>query len=258
LHLKLLKFLGIVAVLIVLVAGLSGCRGQAVLVAGVDINQRPLSYGDSQDNITGFEIDMTTEAAKRAGMTARFVAVNWAQKEKALSSGKVNSLWGEISATPDEEKNVLFTKPYMFNNQVIIVSADSAITSKAELAGKELGVIKNSRAAETLKSDKISAKLAGGGPEYFNDYDTEFLGLESGQIDAVAVDETMGDYYINQNTFDYKILSGTLSSEQYSVGFRRNDSGLRNSIQRALDSMNKDGTSKALSIKWFGKDYTLR
>ena len=241
-----------------LAIALTSCHGASVLVVGVDIKQIPLSYTDGQNTISGFEVDMATEAAKRAGMTVEFVPINWAQKEKSLEDGKVNSLWGEIAITPEEKQNILFTKPYMYNSHVFIISSDSNITSKLDLTGLTVGTIQGSEAAADLVKDSISAQFAGGGPQIFNDSNTIFTALQSGQIDAVAVDETMGEYYINQNTFDYKVLPDKLSTVQYAVGVRRDDGRLRNSLQAALDSMVRDGTSKAISMKWFGKDYTLK
>jgi polar amino acid transport system substrate-binding protein len=254
--LKCLKLICATAAMLGIVLTMSSCRGSSVLVVGVDINQVPLSFRDSNNSVSGFEIDLATEAAKRAGLTVRFVPINWVQREKALNSNEVNSLWGEDTAAPEEKNDILFTKPYMYNNQILIVLSDSNINTKEDLADKTIGVITGSKAADALKGDSITGMLAGGAPQFYDDNKTLFLALEANQIDAVAVDETMGDYYVNQNTVEYKILSGTLSTEQYSIGVRRNDSQLRNSMQKALDSMKKDGTSKSISIKWFNKNYT--
>lgn len=201
---------------------------------------------------------MATEAAKRAGMTVEFVPINWAQKKQALSSGKVNCLWGKLSDTKENEQSLLFTGRYMTNSVILVVSSSSNIANMDGLSGKTVGTIKNSDAAAALLSSSIATKIADGAPQYYSDNNTAFSALESGQIDAVAVDDTMGNYYINQNTFDYKILPDILSSTKYAVGVRRNDSRLRNNLQSSLVSMSKDGTSKAFSMKWFGKDYTLK
>jgi polar amino acid transport system substrate-binding protein len=257
-QLKSCKRLCLILLSLSFVLIMTSCHGENVLVVGVDISQIPLSYRDSQNNITGFEVDMATEAAKRAGMTVEFVPINWAANQKALSSGKVNSLWGKITVTKENQQNILFTKPYMTNSQIFVISSTSKITNADGLAGKVVGTTKGSEADEALAKNSLLAKLSGGAAQYYSDSNTEFMALEAGQIDAVAVDDTMGEYYINQNTFDYKVLPDKLASSQYAVGVRRNDSRLRNSIQTALDSMAKDGTSKALSTKWFGKDYTLK
>ena len=256
--LRKIRFLCLIAAAAGLILALTACHGTTELVVGVDIKQIPLSYRDDQNSIAGFEIDMATEAAKRAGMTVKFVPINWSQRDQALKSGRINSIWGELTVTQQEEKNVLFTKPYMYNSDIFIVSSDSEIKSKQDLAGLSVGTMQGSQAAADIRADAIASKLADGGPLIYNDNGILFVALQSGQIEAVAVDETMGEYYINQNTFDYRVLPDKLRTVRYSVGFRRDDSRLRNSIQTALASMAKDGTSKSLSMKWFGKDYTLK
>lgn len=237
--------------------GMTACRGESVLVAGVDIDQMPLSYRDNDNNIVGFEVDMATEAAKRANMTIKIVPINWNQKEELLKSNKINSLWGKLTGTTVEKSNILMTKPYMKNNQIFMISSDSKIAKKEDLIGKTVGTVISSSASLHFKKDIVSVQLANGEMQPYTDANTLFLALQSGQIDAVAVDETMGEYFLNQNTVDYKVLNATISTEEYSVGVRRNDSRLRNSLQTALSSMAKDGTSKEFSNKWFGKDYTL-
>ena len=255
---RLCRYIFVIILLAGMMLTMTSCRGESVLVAGVDINQVPLSYSDGSNNVVGFEVDMATEAAKRANMTVKIVPINWDQKDKLLKNDKVNSLWGKVTGTPEEKNDILMTKPYMKNNQIFVVSSDSKMASVQDLIGKTVGTVTSSSAAKNFKKDPVSAQLSGGSMQNFTDTNTLFLALQSGQIDAAAVDETMGEYYINQNTIDYKVLNATISSEEYSIGVRRDDSRLRNSLQAALASMAKDGTSRALSIKWFGKDYTLK
>ena len=52
-----------------------------------------------------------------------------------------------------------------------------------------------------------------------------------------------------------QILS-ILSSEEYGIGFKLGNETLRNEVQKALEDMKADGTMKAISEKWFGKDVT--
>lgn len=236
----------------------SGCRGETELVAGIDVSQVPLSFRDSGETLQGFEIDMATEAAKRAGFTVRFVPIDWSRKEQLLREDKVNSLWGTVNAKTESAKDVLLTEPYLSDEQVFVVPAESNIKSKSDLTDMAVGVIKGSEAADVLHKDSIAAKLSDGAPQMFDNFNTMFQALQSNQIDALAVDDTMGEYYISQNLYDYRILSGNLSTEQYAVAVRRNDSRLRNSVEAALTAMKKDGTTKKLSQKWFGKDFTVK
>ena len=47
-----------------------------------------------------------------------------------------------------------------------------------------------------------------------------------------------------------------LAAEEYGVGFKLDNEELRDDVQGALEEMQADGTLKAISEKWFGKDVT--
>jgi len=239
------------------VLSLTACSGQDVIIAGIDQNQVPLSFNDSAGSLSGFEIDLATEAAKRAGLTVTFKHINWNNKVRELRAKNVNSLWGKLTLNDTEKSDMLFTNEYFLNKQIILVLKDSIIKSSGDLQNKSLGALTGSQAASSLKDSDITAKLNGGQITFFDDYDTQFLALDSGQIDAVAMDQTMADYYINAHTIKYKVLSDVLSQEKFVIGFRRNDSKFRNLIQNSLDSMAADGSTERLSTKWFNENLTI-
>lgn len=236
---------------------LASCSRQTVLVAGIDISQVPISY-ESGGDATGFMVDMATEVAKRAGMTVRFVPIDWDDKEKAFASGAVNSVWGELEPGDRDAANMLLTKCYMKNDQDLLVPRKSTIKTKSDLKGCALGAMKGSSAALAFAGDSIASTLEGGALNDYVDFETLFLALDSDQLDAVAVDRTMGDYYMMSHAGQYRLLNQPIDSEQYAVGVRRNDSELRNALQKALDQMAADGTSARLSQKWFGENLTLK
>ena len=56
----------------------------------------------------------------------------------------------------------------------------------------------------------------------------------------------------------YRVLSETLATDQYGVGFRSHDIALGLEVQRIMDGMIEDGTAEAISRKWFGENIILR
>ena len=56
---------------------------------------------------------------------------------------------------------------------------------------------------------------------------------------------------------NYVVLEGELSSEEYGIGFRKDDAALRNEVWKILVDMNKSGEFKTISEKWFGEDVTF-
>ena len=61
---------------------------------------------------------------------------------------------------------------------------------------------------------------------------------------------------INRSGKAFRILSESLSKEEYGIGFRKGDVALRDGVQNALSQMAKDGTLATIATKWFGADIT--
>jgi polar amino acid transport system substrate-binding protein len=145
-----------------------------------------------------------------------------------------------------------FTTPYLENDQVIVVKKDSAIKTKADLAGKNVGVQKGSSAFDAFTADPISQQAAA-----LNEYPENVSALNDlgiGRIDAVVVDSIVARYYITSESAEFVILSESLSPELYGVGIKKGNTELLTQVQDAMDAMVADGTAATISTKWFGED----
>lgn len=255
---KRFKFVSLLLSGLLALSLLTSCSKQSTLVVGIDQNFPPMGFQNQDGKIVGFDIDMATEAAARLGMDVKFRPIDWSQKEKILLEKRVDVIWNGLTVTEERKKNILFTRPYMQNTQEFVVKQDSPVKSKSDLYGKLLGLQHGSSAETALAKDSIGSFLQNGAPVATENNMVAFMDLDAGRIDAVAVDSVMADYYIAQYPGKYRVLPETLCTEQFAVGFRRNDSQLRNNIQSVLDAMYKDGTSAKFSKKWFGKDVVLK
>ncbi|GAB4267936.1 amino acid ABC transporter substrate-binding protein [Thermincola ferriacetica] len=228
-------------------------KGEFVL--GLDENFPPMGFRDEKGEIVGFDVDVAKEVTSRLGVKLKLQPINWDAKEQELNTGNIDAIWNGFTITEDRKQNVLFSKPYMKNRQVIIVMNNSNYTNLADLAGKKLGLQAGSSAADALAGAKdFKAKL--GEVVEFDDNMTALMDLEKGGIDAVLMDEIVARYYITMKNKGYKVLDEALASEEYGIGFRKNDKQLMEKIQETLEAMAKDGKLAEISTKWFGKDIT--
>jgi len=138
-----------------------------------------------------------------------------------------------------------------------VVLADSDIKTLDDLAGKKVAVQEGSSAQSLLEEEKAELldtfeELVG-----FKDYVTALLDVDSGQVDALAVDLVVADYYLSKKPGEYVILDETLAPEQYGIGFRKTDQAFHDAVMEAFDKMKEDGSSAEISNEWFGRDVTL-
>ena len=89
------------------------------------------------------------------------------------------------------------------------------------------------------------------------DYNTGFLELRQGTVDAVVVDVGVGNYQIANTEGDYVILSEPVSVEQYAVGFYLGNEALRDAVNEQLLAMAEDGTMMSIAEKYVDKGLSL-
>lgn len=224
------------------------------IVVGLDDDFPPMGFRDENNNLIGFDIDLAREAAKRANLNVEFKPIDWSAKEAELNSGRVDALWNGLTITDARKENVLFSEPYMINHQIVVVRPNSNIQTKADLAGKIIGLQNGSSALDAVNADPIHEKFAE--LNQYADNVTALIDLTNKRLDAVVVDGVVGRYYVTKKPDEYVIIEDNFGQEKYGVGFKKDNVELQQKIQHALDAMQSDGTMAKISNKWFGADVT--
>lgn len=224
------------------------------LIVGFDQDFPPMGFVGDNGEYTGFDLDLAKEVASRLGLEYKAQPVAWDSKDMELESGNIDCIWNGFTITGRED-DYIWTTPYMANKQVFVVANDSDIKSQADLAGKVVEVQADSSAEAALKENQDLANTFG---QLLTtpDYNTAFMDLEQGAVDAVAMDVIVAGYQIKQRNADFKILDDSLSEEEYGVGFKKGNTELRDKVQGALEEMAADGTLAKISDEWFGEDVT--
>lgn len=255
------RFLAVLlaAISVASVLSLSSCKSASsgdVLKVGMDDTYPPMEFKDtSTSKDVGFDVDLATEIAKRLNKKVQFETTAWDGIFSALDSKKFDCMISGVSMTPEREEKYAFTKPYIANAQMIVVKkGDSSIKSQKDLVGKKVGCQVSTTA--NISADKLLKKGLKFDLLTYDQIIQTFMALKSGKIQAVVVDEVVGDYYISKSPNEYQEASVKLTNEPIGIAFRKSDTALRDKVQKAIDEMVKDGTMKKISEKWFGKDLT--
>ena len=233
-------------------ASTGGNAAASKIVVGLDDNFPPMGFRDEKNELVGFDIDLAKEAAKRLGADVEFKPIDWNAKEAELNGKRVDALWNGLTITEKRKENIAFTAPYLENRQIVVTTAASPIKTKADLAGKVVGLQEGSSAVDAVEADpsgKTFKEL-----KKFADNVAALMDLSAGRLDAIVVDEIVGRYYISKKPNEYKVLDENFGTEEYGVGVRKDDTELLAKLQKAMDEMKKDGAAARISNQWFGKD----
>ena len=153
------------------------------------------------------------------------------------------------------EDQYTWTTPYVDNSQVVIVKKGSGIQKLADLKGKILVVQADSSALAALtggdatkenKAIRKSLKEL----QQVADYNSAFMNLESGMVDAIAMDIGVASYQLSAKKDQFEMLDERLSSEEYGIGFKKGNTELCDKVNEGLQQVLADGTFDKLAEKY--------
>lgn len=222
---------------------------------GFDQDFPPMGFVDEKTGeYTGFDLALAAEVAKRLGLEVKYQPIAWDSKDMELSSGTIDCIWNGFTMNGRED-DYTWSEPYMKNDQVFVVKADSGIKSSKDLAGKIVDVQTDSSAQAALNDNKTLSDTFGQ-LIVVDNYNSAFMELESGAVDAIAMDNTVASYQISKRGANFVVLDESIAAEEYGIGFKKGNTELRDKVQNTLEEMTKDGTMAKISEEWFGKDIT--
>lgn len=235
----------------------SGCAKKSdALVVGVDDQFAPMGFRDENNNLVGFDIDLAKAVGEKMGRKVEIQAINWNNKISELNGGSVDLIWNGFTITDERKEKVLFTKPYLANEQILVVKADNtSIKSINDLEGKKVVLQADSTALEAFEKTEVSKKVK---PTQVKDNVTALMEIKNGTSDAIVIDSVVADYYMKKDPDTYKKVGDALAPEEYGVGVKLGNTELLDELQKAMDECIADGTAAKISQEWFGEDKLLK
>lgn len=220
----------------------------STLTVGFDQSYPPYGYVGDDGEYTGFDLDLAAEVAKRNGGDLELEPIDWDAKDTLLNSGAISCIWNGFTME-NREDDYTFSAPYVLNKQVVVVRADSGIGSLEDLAGKTVLTQVDSAAEAVLNGDKADLTATFASLDTISDYNTAFMQLESGAVDAVACDLSIAQYQLAGKDI-YVQLDEELSKENYAVGFKKGNQALADAVTATLKDMTDDGFIEQLCEKY--------
>lgn len=168
---------------------------KGTFILGLDPAFPPMGYTDeTSGDLVGFDIDLAREVCARLGVELVLQPIDWGAKEMELAGKNIDCIWNGFSINDERIAALTLSKPYLANAQIIMVPEGSSIKTKADLAGKTIGLQAGSSAYEAVMADAISAQI--GKVEEYADNLSAFMDLKAGRIDAFVVDRVVGEYML--------------------------------------------------------------
>ncbi len=215
----------------------------------------PTSFHDTDsgsDKLTGYEVEVVREAAKRLGLKVEFKEMGIDGMLTAVNSGQVDAAANDIDVTKDREKKFAFSTPYKYSYGTAIVRKDdlSGIKTFTDLKGK-----KAAGAATTVYMD-VARKYGAKEVIYDNATNEQYLkDVANGRTDVI-----LNDYYLQTLALAaFPDLNITIHPNikympnKQALVMKKSNAALQKKMNETLKDMGKDGTLAKLSKQFFNK-----
>ncbi|MDM5330377.1 amino acid ABC transporter substrate-binding protein [Neobacillus sp. CF12] len=228
---------------------LAKVKDDGKLLIGTEGTYAPFTFHDESGNLTGFDVEIATEVAKRLGVDPEFKETQWDAIFAGLDAKRFDMIANQVGIRPDRQEKYDFSDPY-------IKSAAVLITHKDNDKIKAFEDIKGLNAAQSLTSNygdmakKYGANLVG--VEGF----TQSVELLASKRVDVTINDRISylDYTKQRPDAPIKVVATSEEASASGLMFRKDSDTLVTEVNKALSAMIEDGTYTKISEKWFGED----
>ncbi len=251
------KITALVLVLVLAAVCMTGCSPKGKTLAQVK-SAGKLVMATSPDfppfeslengKVVGIEVDIMELVAESLGVTLEIQQVDFESVLPGVQAGKYDVGVSGITVTESRKKNTLFTDPYCLAAQAIVVTADSAIKTKADLAGKTVSVQTATTAEEFCMANGYTVKA-------FNANADAQTALTTGKVQAWVIDDLTAAEMVEVYNAEHPdaplvILEEAMTTEPYAFAFCFGSEDLVAEINKILAELVADGTVKSLFDKY--------
>ncbi len=217
-----------------------------ILIVGTNAEYPPFSFME-KDTIVGFDIDLINEIAAHLNKTVQLIDMPFDALLPKIQLGDIQVIAAGMTATAERAHKVLFTKPYITGDPLLMIVLSTAEIPRSveDLKGKDVVVNEGYTADLYLSSiDGITLKRLATPAE-------GFMALTSGRAYAfVAAQSSVAPFLAQESAHKFHAMPIADTTDSYSLAISKQYPELLTEIQHILDRLEKDGTLTALKAKW--------
>lgn len=229
------------------------------IVAGVKFDAPPFGAIDANGAVSGFEIDLLREFARRwlgDSDAVEFVQVTSANRIGRLLNEDIDLIVATMTITPERDEQIDFSQIYYLDGQNILVNMNHTPLTGDDaqrlqyLDGATIAAIQGSTSLARIQQFAIENRIAITVAE-FEQYDQAVQPLIEGRINGLTTDRGILTGLAQQHPELAILLTENFSEEPYGIGVRPNDTAFVEQINQTLQAMKVDGTYDQIYARWF-------
>ncbi|MBR2452778.1 MAG: transporter substrate-binding domain-containing protein [Clostridia bacterium] len=231
------KIIALTLALMLTVCCLAGCGGgeanENTLTMATNAEFPPFEYLEGEE-IVGADVDIANAIAEKLGKTLEITNIDFDAALTGAATGKYDVAIAGVTATDERRQNMGFTDDYYTASQAIIVTADSAIKSAADLTGKTVSCQEGTTGEQYLLDNGYSVQSFKTGAEAIS-------ALTAGKVDAVVIDDAVARALSSKQEGKTVVLDEALTEEAYAIVTKLGNDELIAEINGALAELKAEG-----------------
>jgi cystine transport system substrate-binding protein len=216
---------------------------------GTEGTYAPFTFHDEKGNLTGFDVEIANEVAKRLGVEAEFIETKWDGMFAGLDAKRFDAVANQVSINPERQEKYDFSTPYITSRAVLIVRDDNQdIKTFEDLKGK--------KSAQSLTSDLGKIATDNGGEIVQVDGFNQAIDLLVSKRADATINDSLSflDLKKQKPETPIKSVADYNNAQQSAILFNKGNDELVEAVNKAIEDMKVDGTYLKISEKWFGTD----
>ncbi|WP_028610868.1 amino acid ABC transporter substrate-binding protein [Paenibacillus harenae] len=224
-------------------------KASGKLRIGTEGTYAPFTFHDESGKLTGFDVEIAEEIAKRLGLKAEFIETSWDSIIAGLDAERFDTIFNQVGITDERKEKYDFSDDYIVSKAVLIVAEDNTdIKTFADLKGKKSGQSLTSNLADIARENGAEIVTTDG-------FNQAIDLLASGRIDATVNDGlSFLDLKKQKPDLPLKIVDEAPDAAKNAALFRKGNEAMIEAVNGALAEIKSDGTYLKISEKYFGAD----
>lgn len=229
-------------------SSLKRVQDQKKLLVGMSGQYPPFAFREANGELVGFDVEITTEVAKRLGVAVEYVTMPFKGLVAALDTNRFDMIANQMGITPERQEKYAFSRSYVnAGSQLLVHKDESTINSMADVRGKKFGASQGTNYEQMLRE-------AGAEVVFYTSNATLFADIAARRIAGTLNDRLQVAYLLKQGTQPFRAAGAPEKGVEIGLMMRKGETSLVDAVNGALEAMLQDGAYKQISEKWFGED----
>jgi polar amino acid transport system substrate-binding protein len=231
-------------------------RDAGVLKVGSDVAYAPVEFFDTDGKtIIGVDPDIAKALEGQLGIKLTFQNATFDGLITALRSKRIDVIMSAMSDTPERQKSIDFVDYFSAGTSILVQKGNPAkINGLDDFCGKTIALQRGTTQDDVATAQQAKCQTAGRPLKVLKfDRDTEAL-LQVKQGRAVA---DMNDFPVAAYSAktsgggkDFEVVGEQLEAGPYGIGLRKEDTQLRDALQKAMQAIIDNGEYAKVLEKW--------